>query len=89
MKIIHLCVDIRGALLNWKDREMSGVFLHSDGRKMTAKEAKLALMNELAKGRKVIPAVPCDNFDYQTGCRGHTRRQSHNLKLVVPFPTGE
>lgn len=71
----HLCVDVRGALLNWSDRAMDGVFQHDDGRPMKHTEAKLALMDEIAKGHKVIPAAPCDNFDYQKGCLGHPDKE--------------
>ena len=67
----HLCLDIRGVLLGWKDRQFRGVFLEDDGREMTPRRAKMFLMDELAKGRKVLPCVPCDNFDYQHGCGGH------------------
>jgi hypothetical protein len=69
--VIHLCLDVRGALLNWSDREFKGVFKHDDGRVMSPREAKLALMDEIAKGHKVIPCGPCEGFDYQTGCPGH------------------
>jgi hypothetical protein len=69
----HLCLDLRGALMNWSDRQFKGAFTHDDGRKMTAREAKLALMEEIAKGRKVIPCAPCNNFDYERGCMGHRR----------------
>lgn len=67
----HMCLDVRGALHNWTDRQMRGVFQHDDGREMTVREAKNALMDEIAKGHKVIPCSPCDNFDYQKGCLGH------------------
>lgn len=67
----HMCLDVRGALMNWDDRRMRGVFQHDDGRPMTVFEAKQTLMDEIAKGRKVIPCAPCDNFDYQRGCQGH------------------
>jgi hypothetical protein len=72
----HLCLDLRGALHNWSDRQMKGVFLHDDGRTMTAREAKDVLMDEIAKGHKVIPCTPCDNFDYQTGCQGHAEEDA-------------
>lgn len=75
-KVVHLCLDVRGALMNWSDREMRGVFLHDDGRKMTAREAKNFLMDEIAKGHKVIPCGPCEGFDYQTGCPGHPTPES-------------
>ena len=67
----HIGLDIRGCLLNWTDRQMRGVILNDDGTPMTATQARLALMDELAKGRKVLPCSPCDNWDYQTGCGGH------------------
>lgn len=70
-KTIHLCLDVRGALHNWNDRQMRGVFLHDDGRAMTPREARSMLMDQIAMGRKVIPTCECDNFDYQTGCGGH------------------
>ena len=70
-KKYHIGLDIRGCLLNWSDRQMRGVITHDDGRAMTSVEARMALMDELAKGRKVIPCSPCDNWDYQTGCKGH------------------
>jgi len=71
----HMCLDIRGALLNWKNRDFRTLFKHDDGRRMTAAEARLALMEELAKGRKVIPCGECSNFDYQTGCQGHETQE--------------
>ncbi len=71
-KSYHLCLDVRGALHNWSDREMRGVFKHDDGRPMTPREARDTLMDEIAKGHKVIPcSSECDNFDYQEGCLGH------------------
>ena len=75
----HLCLDLRGALMNMNARELASLMTHDDGRRMTAREAKLALMDELAKGRKVIPCAPCDNFDYQTGCKGHPHEDEVSL----------
>lgn len=71
MKTYHLCLDVRGALHNWNDRQMRGVFQHDDGRPLTPFEARNMLMDEIAKGHKVIPCDDCDNFDYQKGCQGH------------------
>lgn len=71
-KIVHMCLDVRGALMNWSDREMRGVFQHDDGRSMTIREAKTFLMDEISKGHKVIPCSgDCVGFDYQHGCPGH------------------
>lgn len=71
-KIIHTCIDLRGALLNWSDRIMRGVFTDDAGKVMSVREAKLFLLEQIAMGRKVIPCSgDCDGFDYQKGCPGH------------------
>ena len=67
---IHLCIDIRGLLLR-SDRELRGWIKNDEGKVLTAREARLALMDELAKGRKVLPTGPCEGFSYETGCPGH------------------
>lgn len=70
-KSYHMCVSVRGAL-NRSYRELRGLFRTDDGRRMTGREVKEHLMDELAKGHEVIPASKCDNFDYKgDGCRGH------------------
>ena len=70
-KMFHLCVDVRGALMNWKARDFEGVFQTDDGKPMSAIEAKAALLDELSKGHERIPCGNCDNFDWKTGCMGH------------------
>lgn len=68
----HICISIRGVLANWKDSDFKGVFMHDDGREMTPIEAKNSLMDELQKGRRVLPhGEPCEGFDYVKGCPGH------------------
>lgn len=71
-KKIHMCMNVRGALMNFKARDYKG-FTHDNGRRMTPREAKAALLDELAKGHKVIPfGPPCEGFDYTGGgCPGH------------------
>lgn len=70
-KTVHMCMDVRGALHNWSDREMQGVFTDADGKPLSIREAKEFLMDEIAKGHRVIPIGDCDQFDFQTGCPGH------------------
>lgn len=64
---IHMCLDIAGALRNGN----LGYFQHDDGRRMTDREAKDRLKLLQAKGWRVFPLGDCDNFDPQTGCKGH------------------
>ena len=67
-----LCISIKGALRNWNARQWVGVATDTDtGRVLTPQEFKEHLLDELAKGHKVVPCGPCDNFDYEHGCMGH------------------
>ncbi len=71
-RIIHACVSVRGAIRNWRD--WIGSITGDDGKRlMTRDEIQDALMDELAKGREVIPiGNPCEGFDYSgAGCPGH------------------
>ena len=69
----HLCLDIRGALM-LPNSKLRGWLRDDDGRLLSPDEARLALMDELAKGRRVMPmGDACEGFDYQTGCPGHPR----------------
>lgn len=71
-RIVHMQLSIRGALMNWRDREWVGVLTDDDGRKLSPREAKAALLDELAKGHEVLPIGPmCEGFDPVTGCPGH------------------
>lgn len=72
--MFHLGMDVRGALLNWDEKQMKGIFSRDDGTLMSSVEAKLALMDEIAKGHRIIPCAPCDNWDYERGCQGHERQ---------------
>ena len=70
MREFHLCMDIRNTLAGGTDREFATMLL-VNGKQLSARKAKEFLLDELAKGRKFLPCVPCDTFDYQTGCPGH------------------
>ncbi|WP_250489944.1 hypothetical protein [Caballeronia sp. INML2] len=71
-KSFHLCLDVRGALTNWKNKDFRGMFKHDDGRTMTPAEAKAELLEELSQGHNFIPFGTCDNFDHREhGCLGH------------------
>ena len=71
-KSFHMALDVRGALTNWKKKDFRGMFKHDDGRTMTPDEAKCVLLDELSKGRNLIPYGKCDHFDHKEhGCLGH------------------
>lgn len=68
-KLIHCCLDISGGIRNAK---MLKGCITVDGHALnTVKEIRNFLQGQLDMGRRVLPMGECDDFDYQTGCRGH------------------
>lgn len=69
-KRYHCCLSIEGAIKNAKD--LKGCITLDNGQVlMTVKEIRDFMKFQLAMGRRVLPCGDCDNFDYQTGCKGH------------------
>ena len=68
-RIIHCCLNISGAMRNAKDFKGR---ITVDGKTLvTVQEIKAFFQEQLDMGRRVLPMGDCDNFDYQTGCKGH------------------
>ena len=81
-----MCMSVRGGIrmLQAKRRNAKTYMTDDKGRPLSRDEAINALMDELAKGREVIPMSPhcgkpcayasCPGFDYgeRGGCGGHT-----------------
>ena len=70
----HMALDVKGALTNWKMNDFRGMFKTDDGRTMSPREAKQALLDALSDGHLFIPIGDCDNFDPKKGCLGHPVR---------------
>lgn len=65
----HMCVDCAGGLKNAK--QFKGC-ITVDGKVLnTVPEVKAFFQHHLDMGHRVIPCGDCDNFDWQTGCKGH------------------
>lgn len=75
-RIIHCCLDIRGGMMNAK--MLKGVITVDGHTLNTVKEIKNFLQGQLDMGRRVLPMEDCDNFDYQTGCRGHVVEEAED-----------
>ena len=72
-RIVHMCLDIRGAL-RWPARRLGGMFHTTDGKRFaTSDEAREFLMDCLSEGKRVLPIGECDGFSFETGCPGHER----------------
>ena len=72
--IIHLSLDISGALRRPKDWVN---FIRVDGKLLaTATQVKKFLESELALGHKYLPFNDkCEEFSYETGCPGHVKEE--------------
>ena len=44
----HMCIDLRGALMNWEDRMWRKCVTADDGHTMTPQEVKMQFLDELA-----------------------------------------
>ena len=73
----HICIDCEGGIENAK--YLKGCITTADGKTLTtAREVKDFFKGQIALGRKVIPCGDCDNFDYQTGCKGHIIKENED-----------
>ena len=70
---IHMCIDVRGVLRNFKAREWRRCCTDpKTGQVMTPDEVKDYFLDCLAKGYRVVPmGEKCEGFSYETGCPGH------------------
>ena len=64
--------DETGSKLLMNARMLKGVITVDGHTLNTVKEIRGFLQEQLDMGRRVLPMCDCDNFDYQTGCKGHT-----------------
>lgn len=69
----HMCICIEGAL---RQPRLLKYWTDDDGNPQKPAAVREFLRCELAKGRKVLPMGECDNFDYQSGCKGHPQEES-------------
>jgi len=78
--MIHISASIEGLLRNFsKPGSLEGILTDGKtGRHISDAEARAYLNNCLEKGWKLLPAEGCDNFDYQTGCKGHPSKETTN-----------
>ena len=87
MKTIHCCVDISGIL---RSESLDGAMTDTEtGHVLSDMEARKYLNECLEKGWKVLPMGDCDNFDYQTGCKGHVHAEPSSEKALAFCSDGE
>ena len=69
MKTYHVCLDIDGGIRHADT--LIGCIKVNGYPLVRVDEIRRYLNYQKDLGRKVLPCGDCDNFDYQTGCRGH------------------
>jgi hypothetical protein len=67
----HFCIGVKDVLARGQAYCGTLGLRRLDGTKASAEEVQDWLLDEALKGRAVVPAGECDNFDYQKGCLGH------------------
>ena len=89
----HMRVDIQGALNNWSNTRMIGVWRDDKGGHYSPHDAKFRLLMARDKGYKFLPVGDCEGFDYQTGCPGHEiappnqgEDRTMSDAITIPFP---
>ena len=60
--LVHLAIDVRSVLAR-PLHELRG-FSHADGRAMTPRQAKAALVAQLAEGHELLPIGNSTPFDF-------------------------
>lgn len=80
-RILHICQSVEGALKFWKTKEWKHVARENG---ISPEEAKEIFWGYLREGKRVIPlGEPCVGFDYQTGCPGHEKEETHEKKKEI------
>lgn len=75
--ILHVSLDIRGCLRNFKACDWERAVKDDAGKFVTPEQFREYLFDELAKGNKFIPlADDCEGFDPQKGCPGHPHEEA-------------
>ena len=60
-RTFHIALSVRGALRDFSNRQLKGMFRLECGRECTADEAKDHLLEALAQGKEVLPfGPPCE-----------------------------
>lgn len=67
----HMSLSIEGALRQVPNNNKLSFADNDDGSPMTNRQLRAFLEVARYEGKKLLPMGDCDNFDDQTGCRGH------------------
>lgn len=82
----HMSLNVLGALAQIPNNNKLSFADNDKGMPITNKQLRAELKKADFEGKKLIPCGDCDNFCYQTGCRGH---DSYTLLHDYEFEEGQ
>jgi hypothetical protein len=77
-----MCISIRGILHNYNtdkkiEKLFKGCLTDDNGKVITnGRLIREYFLDELSKGKEVLPMGKCDNFDFKKGCLGHRKNKN-------------
>lgn len=79
----HVCINLRGALRNWRAQDWRGCVIDDSGKTLTPEEVREYMFDQLAMGRKVIPMdSSCDTSTINVAVRvTRSRRKRRDAAL--------
>lgn len=67
----HIYIDIKQALDEWDDKQLTTVFHDENGESLSVHEIKTDLYKRLESGELKLTAGDCDNKKPDGSCAGH------------------
>ena len=64
-------IDLRGELMNWRDRSWQGCCHTDNARLVSPAEVEALILDKLALGDRFYSMGPCDGSTPKSGCPGH------------------
>ena len=78
-RVVHMRLDLKGALMNWHDSDWRNCVKDDDGRTLEPQDVKRQFIEEISRGHLFLPLGDCDNFSFTEGCLGHP---DHDIEAV-------
>lgn len=67
----HMCLSVNGCLKRLPNNNRPSFAADDNGKTFTNRQLRAELQKAASEGKKMLPLGDCDNFDFETGCRGH------------------
>lgn len=82
----HFCQNVEGAIKNWTKSYWEHVAKENG---ISVAETQGFFFRCQREGKRVVPIGECDNFDFQTGCKGHIESALVTPEIIENPPRAE